>query len=90
MACGSPTVMKSLKNAPDYWEVDKVNSELKIHTLQEELERTQLECRRLQEKGQVGRSRLSVCSVLSFFHSELKAMVMCSEQTWIGLGLNGY
>ncbi|KAG5271310.1 hypothetical protein AALO_G00178310 [Alosa alosa] len=45
-------VMKSLKNAPDYWEVDKVNSELKIHTLQEELERTQLECRRLQEKSQ--------------------------------------
>lgn len=56
IACGSLKsliVMKSLKNAPDYWEVDKVNSELKIHTLQEELERTQLQCRRLQEKSQV-------------------------------------
>ncbi|KAL2084650.1 hypothetical protein ACEWY4_020168 [Coilia grayii] len=45
-------VMKSLKNAPDYWEVDKVNSELKIQNLQAELERTQLEYRRLQEKHQ--------------------------------------
>eukprot|EP00063_Salmo_salar_P065713 XP_014040548.1 PREDICTED: 5-azacytidine-induced protein 2-like [Salmo salar] len=42
-------VMKSLTSTQDYWQVDRINSELKIHTLQEELERMTLEKHRLQE-----------------------------------------
>ncbi|KAJ8013382.1 hypothetical protein DPEC_G00052690 [Dallia pectoralis] len=41
-------VMKSLTSTQDYWQVDRVNSELKIHTLQEELERMTMENSRLQ------------------------------------------
>ncbi|XP_028836551.1 5-azacytidine-induced protein 2 [Denticeps clupeoides] len=43
-------VMRNLNNAQDNWEVEKVTSELKIHALEEELGKVQLECRRLQEK----------------------------------------
>ncbi|KAL0963336.1 hypothetical protein UPYG_G00304890 [Umbra pygmaea] len=43
-------VMKSLTSTQDYWQVDRVNSELKIHTLQDELERMTLENSRLQER----------------------------------------
>ncbi|XP_064802954.1 5-azacytidine-induced protein 2 [Oncorhynchus masou masou] len=42
-------VMKSLTSTQDYWQVDRINSELKMHTLQEELERMTLEKNRLQE-----------------------------------------
>ncbi|XP_041707904.1 5-azacytidine-induced protein 2-like [Coregonus clupeaformis] len=42
-------VMKSLTSTQDDWQVDRVNSELKIHTLQEELERMTREKNRLQE-----------------------------------------
>ncbi|XP_030638487.1 5-azacytidine-induced protein 2 [Chanos chanos] len=41
-------VMKSLNSTNDYWQVDRV-SEVKIHSLQEELEKVRLECRRLQD-----------------------------------------
>ncbi|XP_076006437.1 5-azacytidine-induced protein 2 isoform X2 [Genypterus blacodes] len=44
-------VMKSLNSPQDYWEVDQVNTELKIHTLQEELERVTLENSRLLERS---------------------------------------
>lgn len=50
----SPSVvMKSLTSTQDYWQVDRINSELKIHTLQEELERMTLEKHRLQEHCEV-------------------------------------
>ncbi|XP_055760881.1 5-azacytidine-induced protein 2 [Salvelinus fontinalis] len=42
-------VMKSLTSSQDYWQVDRINSELKVHTLQEELKRMTLEKNRLQE-----------------------------------------
>ncbi|XP_062255398.1 5-azacytidine-induced protein 2 [Platichthys flesus] len=40
-------VMKSLNSPQDYWQVDQVSTELKIHKLQEELERVTLENSRL-------------------------------------------
>ncbi|XP_022060883.1 5-azacytidine-induced protein 2 isoform X2 [Acanthochromis polyacanthus] len=46
-------VMKSLNSSQDYWQVDRVSPELKIHKLQEELERVTLENSRLLERGAV-------------------------------------
>ncbi|XP_056142722.1 5-azacytidine-induced protein 2 isoform X2 [Lampris incognitus] len=43
-------VMKSLNSPQDYWNVDRANSELKIHQLQEELERLTLENSKLLER----------------------------------------
>ncbi|XP_071781557.1 5-azacytidine-induced protein 2 isoform X3 [Centroberyx gerrardi] len=43
-------VMKSLNSPQDYWQVDTVNTELKIHKLQEELEKVTLENSRLLER----------------------------------------
>lgn len=47
-------VMKSLNSPQDYWQVDRVSSEQKIHKLQDELERMTLENSRL-----LGRSGVS-------------------------------
>lgn len=45
-------VMKSLNSPQDYWQVDRVSTELKIHKLQEELERVTLEnSRQLERSG---------------------------------------
>lgn len=44
--------MKSLNSPQDYWQVDRVSTELKIHKLQEELDRVTLENgRRLERSG---------------------------------------
>ncbi|XP_029928107.1 5-azacytidine-induced protein 2 isoform X2 [Myripristis murdjan] len=43
-------VMKSLNSPQDYWQVDKVNTDLKIHKLQEKLERVTLENSRLLDR----------------------------------------
>lgn len=43
-------VMKSLNSSQDLWQADRANSELRLHTLQEELERAQLENSRLLER----------------------------------------
>lgn len=45
--------MKSLNSPQDYWQVDRVSTELKIHKLQEELEKVTLENNRLLEKSGV-------------------------------------
>ncbi|XP_062278875.1 5-azacytidine-induced protein 2 [Scomber scombrus] len=46
-------VMKSLNSPQDYWQVDRVSTELKIHKLQEELERVTLEnSRQLERSGE--------------------------------------
>lgn len=50
--CACP-VMKSLNSPQDYWQVDTVSTELKIHKLQEELERVTLENSRLLERSGV-------------------------------------
>lgn len=51
-ACLS-TVMKSLNSSQDSWQVERINTELKIHKLQEELERVTLENNRLLERSAV-------------------------------------
>lgn len=45
--------MKSLNSPQDYWQVDRVSTELKIHKLQEELEKVTLENSRLLERSGV-------------------------------------
>lgn len=47
--------MKSLNSPQDYWQVDRVNTDLKIHKLQKELERVTLENSRLVERGGVSK-----------------------------------
>ncbi|KAK5862617.1 hypothetical protein PBY51_017990 [Eleginops maclovinus] len=44
-------VMKSLNSPQDYWQVDRVSTEMKIHKLQEELEKVTLENSRLLKKS---------------------------------------
>ncbi|KAM9722668.1 5-azacytidine-induced protein 2 isoform 2-T3 [Menidia menidia] len=44
-------VMKSLNSPQDYWQVERINTELQIHKLQEELEKVTLENSRLLEKS---------------------------------------
>ncbi|XP_034554695.1 5-azacytidine-induced protein 2 isoform X2 [Notolabrus celidotus] len=44
-------VMKSLNSPQDYWQVDRVGTEQKIHKLQDELERVTLENNRLLERS---------------------------------------
>lgn len=44
-------VIKSLNSPQDYWQVDRLSTELKIHKLQEELERVTLENSRLLERS---------------------------------------
>ncbi|KAM4580085.1 LOW QUALITY PROTEIN: 5-azacytidine-induced protein 2 [Odontesthes bonariensis] len=44
-------VMKSLNSPQDYWQVERVSTELQIHKLQEELDRVTLENSRLLEKS---------------------------------------
>ncbi|XP_030605878.1 LOW QUALITY PROTEIN: 5-azacytidine-induced protein 2 [Archocentrus centrarchus] len=44
-------VMKSLNSSQDSWQVERVNTELKIHKLQEELERVTLENNRLMDRS---------------------------------------
>ncbi|XP_070823251.1 5-azacytidine-induced protein 2 isoform X1 [Chaetodon trifascialis] len=51
METSQGTVMKSLNSPQDYWQVDRVSTELKIHKLQEELERVTLENSRLLERS---------------------------------------
>ncbi|XP_023116732.1 5-azacytidine-induced protein 2 isoform X1 [Amphiprion ocellaris] len=53
METSQGTVMKSLNSSQDYWQVDRVSPELKIHRLQEELERVTLENSRLLERSVV-------------------------------------
>lgn len=45
--------MKRMNSPQDYWQVDRVSTELKIHKLQEELERVTLENSRLLERSGV-------------------------------------
>ncbi|XP_023263258.1 5-azacytidine-induced protein 2 isoform X1 [Seriola lalandi dorsalis] len=51
METSQGTVMKSLNSPQDYWQVDTVSTEVKIHKLQEELERVTLENSRLVERS---------------------------------------
>lgn len=55
VVCVRP-VMKSLNSPQDYWQVDRVTTELKIQKLQEELERVTLENSRLLERSGVSES----------------------------------
>ncbi|XP_010891042.1 5-azacytidine-induced protein 2 [Esox lucius] len=76
-------VMKSLTSTQDYWQVDRVNSELKIHTLQEELERMTLENSRLQ--GHCGDSAETSGSGCDQNHMESNQRVKAVLQSYEAL-----
>uniref|UniRef100_A0A9J7YC60 5-azacytidine induced 2 n=1 Tax=Cyprinus carpio carpio TaxID=630221 RepID=A0A9J7YC60_CYPCA len=56
-------VMKSLTDPADYWQVDKRSSEMKIHSLQEHLERLQLENDALHKLCRAGQDVSENCVV---------------------------
>lgn len=49
--------MKRMNSPQHYWQVDRVSAELKIHKLQEELERVTLENSRLLERSGVSEGK---------------------------------
>ncbi|XP_058603219.1 5-azacytidine-induced protein 2 isoform X1 [Onychostoma macrolepis] len=56
-------VMKSLTDTADYWQVDRRSSEMKIHSLQEQLERLQLENDALHKLCRAGQDVCENCVV---------------------------
>uniref|UniRef100_A0A8C2HPG3 5-azacytidine induced 2 n=1 Tax=Cyprinus carpio TaxID=7962 RepID=A0A8C2HPG3_CYPCA len=56
-------VMKSLTDTADYWQVDRCSSEMKIHSLQEQLERLQLENDALHKLCRAGQDVCENCVV---------------------------
>ncbi|XP_073703003.1 5-azacytidine-induced protein 2 [Garra rufa] len=52
-------VMKSLTDTADYWQVDRCGSDMKIHSLQEQLERLQIENDALHKLCRAGQVRLN-------------------------------
>uniref|UniRef100_A0A3B4YWL5 5-azacytidine induced 2 n=1 Tax=Stegastes partitus TaxID=144197 RepID=A0A3B4YWL5_9TELE len=85
-------VMKSLNSSQDYWQVDRVSPELKIHKLQEELERVTLENSRLLERNFLTTQRSmqqtykALCCEVTRLHSELKHQtgLIRKLRPWIG------
>uniref|UniRef100_A0A672L5I5 5-azacytidine induced 2 n=1 Tax=Sinocyclocheilus grahami TaxID=75366 RepID=A0A672L5I5_SINGR len=58
-------VMKSLTDTADYWQVDKHSSEMQIHSLQEQLDRLQIENDALHKLCRAGQVRHNLCARLS-------------------------
>lgn len=56
-------VMRSLTDTADYWQVDQRSSEMKIHSLQEQLDRLQLENNALHELCRAGQDSSENCVV---------------------------
>uniref|UniRef100_A0A671MNL4 5-azacytidine-induced protein 2-like n=1 Tax=Sinocyclocheilus anshuiensis TaxID=1608454 RepID=A0A671MNL4_9TELE len=56
-------VMKSLTDTADYWQVDRCSSEMKIHSLQEQLERLQIENDALHKLCRAGQAVCENCVV---------------------------
>ncbi|XP_026139214.1 5-azacytidine-induced protein 2 isoform X1 [Carassius auratus] len=56
-------VMKSLTDTGDYWQVDRCSSDIKIHSLQEQLERLQLENDALHKLCRAGQDVCKNCVV---------------------------
>lgn len=65
-------VMKSLNSPQEYWQVDRANTEVKIHKLQEELERVTLENRRLLERSPVSGERAGEEGIFDKIKKELE------------------
>uniref|UniRef100_A0A671KGU0 5-azacytidine-induced protein 2-like n=1 Tax=Sinocyclocheilus anshuiensis TaxID=1608454 RepID=A0A671KGU0_9TELE len=57
------SVMKSLTDTADYWQVDKRSSEMKIHSLQEQLDRLQIENDALHKLCRAGQDVSENCVV---------------------------
>uniref|UniRef100_A0A8C6XIT0 5-azacytidine-induced protein 2 n=1 Tax=Naja naja TaxID=35670 RepID=A0A8C6XIT0_NAJNA len=58
-------VMKSFSSNPSNWEIDKLNSELKLHNLELDLEKLREECNHLRKELQKSKTQLYNQSILS-------------------------
>uniref|UniRef100_A0A3B4FW52 5-azacytidine induced 2 n=1 Tax=Pundamilia nyererei TaxID=303518 RepID=A0A3B4FW52_9CICH len=75
-------VMKSLNSSQDSWQVERINTELKIHKLQEELERVTLENNRLLERSVVsetGKKDEMLCLLCREKSMQQTYKALCSE-----------
>ncbi|XP_047454464.1 5-azacytidine-induced protein 2 isoform X2 [Mugil cephalus] len=78
-------VMKSLNSPQDYWQVDRVSTELKIHKLQEELERVTLENSRLLERSAEEPHGLNGPDLDQTSDAKLNARERSMQQTYAAL-----
>ncbi|KAM9309622.1 5-azacytidine-induced protein 2 isoform 1-T3 [Pholidichthys leucotaenia] len=78
-------VMKSLNSPQDYWQVDRVNTELKIHQLQEELERVTLENSRLLERSAEGPHGLNGPDMDRTYDTKFNTREKSMQQTYKAL-----
>ncbi|KAF7247638.1 5-azacytidine-induced protein 2 [Varanus komodoensis] len=51
-------VMKSLNSSPSNWEIDKLNNALKVHSLEQDLEKLREECNNLRKELQVSAQKV--------------------------------
>ncbi|XP_060907014.1 5-azacytidine-induced protein 2 isoform X2 [Labrus mixtus] len=78
-------VMKSLNSPQDYWQVDRVSTEQKIHKLQDELERMTLENSRLLERSGEGLDGLNGPDLDQTCDAKYKARERNMQQTYEAL-----
>ncbi|XP_020510673.1 5-azacytidine-induced protein 2 isoform X2 [Labrus bergylta] len=78
-------VMKSLNSPQDYWQVDRVSTEQKIHKLQDELERMTLENSRLLERSGEGLDGLNGPDLDQTCDTKYKARERNMQQTYEAL-----
>ncbi|XP_060907012.1 5-azacytidine-induced protein 2 isoform X1 [Labrus mixtus] len=85
METSQGTVMKSLNSPQDYWQVDRVSTEQKIHKLQDELERMTLENSRLLERSGEGLDGLNGPDLDQTCDAKYKARERNMQQTYEAL-----
>ncbi|XP_020510671.1 5-azacytidine-induced protein 2 isoform X1 [Labrus bergylta] len=85
METSQGTVMKSLNSPQDYWQVDRVSTEQKIHKLQDELERMTLENSRLLERSGEGLDGLNGPDLDQTCDTKYKARERNMQQTYEAL-----
>ncbi|XP_041649305.1 5-azacytidine-induced protein 2 isoform X2 [Cheilinus undulatus] len=78
-------VMRSMNNSLDYWQVDRVSTEQKIHKLQDELERMTLENSRLQERSGEEPHGLNGPDLDHTCDAKYTARERCMQQTYSAL-----
>ncbi|XP_068179850.1 5-azacytidine-induced protein 2 isoform X2 [Antennarius striatus] len=85
METSQGTVMKSLNSPQEYWQVDRVSTELKIQKLQEELERVTLENSRLIERSVEEPHGLNGPDLDESCDAKFKARERSMQQTYAAL-----
>lgn len=68
--------MKSLNCNPSSWEIDKLNNALKVHNLEQDLEKLREECNDLRKELNKSKQKVLLCC--EFFMDGRKAGVLTS------------